>query len=55
MAMLQRTESNREIQRQASTDEEPLPPGWAMAVAPNGRIFFIDHNTRQTCWVIPFV
>ena len=31
--------------------EEPLPPGWATAVAPNGRVFFIDHNIKATTWV----
>jgi len=31
--------------------EDPLPPGWATAVAPNGRVFFIDHNTKATTWV----
>jgi len=31
--------------------EEPLPPGWATAVAPNGRVFYIDHNTKATTWV----
>ena len=30
---------------------ELLPPGWAMQRTPNGRIFFIDHNTRKTTWV----
>ena len=30
---------------------EPLPPGWAMQRAANGRIFFIDHNSRGTTWV----
>ncbi|XP_064620159.1 E3 ubiquitin-protein ligase NEDD4-like isoform X3 [Lineus longissimus] len=34
-------------------DEEPLPPGWAMSFAPNGRVFYIDHNTRQTVWEDP--
>lgn len=24
-----------------------------MQVAPNGRIFFIDHNERKTSWVDP--
>ena len=32
-------------------DEEPLPAGWATGVAPNGRIFYIDHNTAKTTWV----
>lgn len=30
-----------------------LPAGWSMQVAPNGRIFFIDHNDRKTSWVDP--
>ncbi|TSY69829.1 E3 ubiquitin-protein ligase NEDD4-like [Bagarius yarrelli] len=28
-----------------------LPPGWEMRIAPNGRPFFIDHNSRTTTWV----
>ncbi|KAL4228206.1 neural precursor cell expressed [Mactra antiquata] len=34
-------------------DEEPLPAGWATGVAPNGRVFYIDHNTAQTTWQDP--
>lgn len=34
-------------------DEEPLPAGWATGVAPNGRVFFIDHNTAKTTWEDP--
>ncbi|XP_042191885.1 E3 ubiquitin-protein ligase NEDD4-like isoform X5 [Callorhinchus milii] len=30
-----------------------LPPGWEMRIAPNGRPFFIDHNTRTTTWEDP--
>lgn len=30
-----------------------LPPGWSVQVAPNGRLFFIDHNARTTSWVDP--
>ncbi|XP_026287672.1 E3 ubiquitin-protein ligase Nedd-4 isoform X1 [Frankliniella occidentalis] len=30
-----------------------LPPGWSMQIAPNGRMFFIDHNERSTSWVDP--
>ncbi|KAI1296918.1 E3 ubiquitin-protein ligase NEDD4 [Halotydeus destructor] len=33
--------------------QEGLPEGWSMQVAPNGRIFFIDHNTKATTWVDP--
>lgn len=43
----------------SSNDGQPnnldvgLPAGWSMQVAPNGRIFFIDHNERKTSWVDP--
>ncbi|XP_055521166.1 E3 ubiquitin-protein ligase NEDD4-like isoform X3 [Leucoraja erinacea] len=30
-----------------------LPPGWEMRMAPNGRPFFIDHNSRTTTWEDP--
>jgi E3 ubiquitin-protein ligase NEDD4 len=30
-----------------------LPSGWSLQVAPNGRIFFIDHNSKTTTWVDP--
>ncbi|XP_065168760.1 E3 ubiquitin-protein ligase Nedd-4 isoform X2 [Atheta coriaria] len=32
---------------------EGLPPGWTVQMAPNGRLFFIDHNDRTTSWVDP--
>ncbi|XP_065333977.1 E3 ubiquitin-protein ligase Nedd-4 isoform X3 [Cloeon dipterum] len=32
---------------------EGLPPGWTMQMAPNGRVFYIDHNERATTWVDP--
>lgn len=35
--------------------DEPLPPGWAMSIAANGRPFFIDHNTKATTWVSEFL
>ncbi|PIK54323.1 putative E3 ubiquitin-protein ligase NEDD4 [Apostichopus japonicus] len=31
----------------------PLPAGWQKQQAPNGRLFFIDHNTRKTTWHDP--
>ena len=30
-----------------------LPSGWSMQVAPNGRMFFIDHSKKATSWVDP--
>lgn len=26
---------------------------WSLQVAPNGRVFFIDHNTKTTTWTDP--
>ncbi|XP_067015610.1 E3 ubiquitin-protein ligase Nedd-4 isoform X2 [Anabrus simplex] len=34
-------------------NSDGLPQGWSMQVAPNGRVFFIDHNERATTWVDP--
>jgi hypothetical protein len=31
----------------------PLPPGWEMGKDPQGKIFYIDHNTRTTTWTHP--
>jgi E3 ubiquitin-protein ligase NEDD4 len=30
-----------------------LPPGWEQRVTPEGRAYFVDHNTRTTTWVDP--
>ena len=30
-----------------------LPEGWTMQPAPNGRVFFINHNDKKTTWVDP--
>ncbi|KAK5604659.1 neural precursor cell expressed, developmentally down-regulated [Crenichthys baileyi] len=35
------------------TQQSFLPPGWEMRIAPNGRPFFIDHNSRTTTWEDP--
>ncbi|XP_051235024.1 E3 ubiquitin-protein ligase NEDD4-like isoform X1 [Dicentrarchus labrax] len=42
--------------RRASLDPSdlgPLPPGWEERVHTDGRIFYIDHNTRTTQWDDP--
>ncbi|CRL06760.1 CLUMA_CG019490, isoform A [Clunio marinus] len=46
------------INRQQSSTQQQLsdaglPAGWSMQVAPNGRIFFIDHAEKTTSWVDP--
>lgn len=41
------------VQENIPEGSESLPQGWSMQVAPNGRTFFIDHNSRATTWVDP--
>ncbi|KAM3583603.1 hypothetical protein VKS41_004508 [Umbelopsis sp. WA50703] len=36
-----------------STSNGPLPAGWEMRTTPEGRPYFVDHNTRTTTWVDP--
>jgi len=33
--------------------ERPLPPGWDMRYDPQGRIYFVDHNTKTTSYNDP--
>lgn len=33
--------------------QPPLPPGWEEKVAPDGRSYYIDHNTKTTSWTRP--
>ncbi|XP_072470497.1 protein WWC3 isoform X3 [Notamacropus eugenii] len=40
-------------QRGRESSELPLPAGWEEARDFDGRIFYIDHNTRQTSWIDP--
>uniref|UniRef100_A0A8C6UJM3 E3 ubiquitin-protein ligase n=1 Tax=Neogobius melanostomus TaxID=47308 RepID=A0A8C6UJM3_9GOBI len=45
-------------QTSASEERPPqhsgsLPAGWEVRSAPNGRPFFIDHNTKKTTWEDP--
>ncbi|XP_069617696.1 protein WWC3 [Ranitomeya imitator] len=35
------------------SSELPLPAGWEEARDFDGRVFYIDHNTRQTSWIDP--
>ena len=30
-----------------------ITPDWSVQVAPNGRVFFIDHINKKTTWVDP--
>ncbi|KAJ6652503.1 hypothetical protein lerEdw1_011473 [Lerista edwardsae] len=32
---------------------EALPPGWEQRELPNGRVYYVDHNTKTTTWDRP--
>lgn len=38
---------------QGISSADGLPEGWGLQIAPNGRVFFIDHNSKATTWVDP--
>ena len=38
-----------------SEDLGPLPAGWELRMAPNGRPYFVDHNTKTTQFKDPRV
>lgn len=44
--------STSEITQQP-TSNAGLPNGWSMQVAPNGRVFFINHTHKTTTWIDP--
>ncbi|CAK1550251.1 unnamed protein product [Leptosia nina] len=48
-----RSSSASSTQSQNLPNSDGLPLGWSMQRAPNGRIFFIDHNNKTTTWVDP--
>lgn len=57
-AALSQTQNNSTVETTASDSstinlEAGLPSGWTMQVAPNGRMFFIDHNEKKTSWIDP--
>lgn len=33
--------------------QRPLPVGWEMQIAPDGRPFFLDHRMKTTTWIDP--
>ncbi|XP_053203267.1 E3 ubiquitin-protein ligase NEDD4-like isoform X2 [Panonychus citri] len=45
--------NNNNSNATASTSNDDLPEGWSMQLAPNGRTFYIDHNTKTTTWINP--
>lgn len=39
--------------RKARNGQLPLPDGWEEARDYDGKVFYIDHNTKQTSWIDP--
>ncbi|XP_028382820.1 protein WWC2 [Phyllostomus discolor] len=39
--------------RRAGSGQLPLPRGWEEARDYDGKVFYIDHNTRRTSWIDP--
>ncbi|KAJ3331108.1 hypothetical protein HDU76_004062 [Blyttiomyces sp. JEL0837] len=58
---IQQQQQQQPIQQQQSQVARPdlnsalgaLPAGWEMRFTPEGRPYFLDHNTRQTTWKDP--
>ncbi|KAL7754326.1 hypothetical protein RI367_000307 [Sorochytrium milnesiophthora] len=42
-----------QISSQTTDGTGPLPAGWEIRYTPQGRAYFVDHNTRATTWVDP--
>ncbi|KAJ3332713.1 hypothetical protein HDU76_013326 [Blyttiomyces sp. JEL0837] len=45
--------SNSSAANAANAATGPLPAGWEQRFTPEGRAYFVDHNTRTTTWVDP--
>ncbi|XP_006163345.1 E3 ubiquitin-protein ligase NEDD4 isoform X2 [Tupaia chinensis] len=46
-------DSAQQVTQPAELEQGFLPKGWEVRHAPNGRPFFIDHNTKTTTWEDP--
>ena len=44
---------NLVVDNQTLPGSGPLPTNWEMRFTPEGRPYFVDHNTRATTWVDP--
>ena len=45
--------NSQAIMSQLSLDLAVLPDGWEEKVLPNGKIFYVDHNSKITTWEDP--
>ncbi|XP_019587858.2 E3 ubiquitin-protein ligase NEDD4 isoform X2 [Rhinolophus sinicus] len=46
-------DSVQQVTQPSEMEQGFLPKGWEVRHAPNGRPFFIDHNTKTTTWEDP--
>nr|XP_017523357.2 E3 ubiquitin-protein ligase NEDD4 isoform X1 [Manis javanica] len=46
-------DSAQQVTQPSEVEQGFLPKGWEVRHAPNGRPFFIDHNTKTTTWEDP--
>ncbi|ORX60189.1 HECT-domain-containing protein [Piromyces finnis] len=44
--------SNQDRNQYVQSDNV-LPPGWEQRITPEGRVYFVDHETRMTTWDDP--
>ncbi|XP_011842128.1 PREDICTED: E3 ubiquitin-protein ligase NEDD4 [Mandrillus leucophaeus] len=47
------SDSSQQVTQPSEMEQGFLPKGWEVRHAPNGRPFFIDHNTKTTTWEDP--
>ncbi|KAM9183842.1 E3 ubiquitin-protein ligase NEDD4 isoform 1-T1 [Dugong dugon] len=47
------SDSAQQVTQPSGIEHRFLPEGWEIRHAPNGRPFFIDHNTKSTTWEDP--
>uniref|UniRef100_A0A2I3M5N3 E3 ubiquitin-protein ligase NEDD4 n=1 Tax=Papio anubis TaxID=9555 RepID=A0A2I3M5N3_PAPAN len=47
------SDSSQQVTQPSEIEQGFLPKGWEVRHAPNGRPFFIDHNTKTTTWEDP--
>ena len=42
-----------DVMRTKAVTRDDLPIGWEKRHTPEGRAYYVDHNTRKTSWVRP--
>jgi E3 ubiquitin-protein ligase NEDD4 len=45
--------SNQDQNQLVQNVNNGLPPGWEQRITPEGRVYFVDHETRTTTWNDP--